>query len=387
MVGQQPGRAGPVARRLGVPDGVDHLALHGEPSGGPPVQRRYFFGQRPAQLQPEQIPEQVVVAEPRALRVQRHDERVRVREFQQDPLRARAAGQQIRQLAVDPVEQGGAQQQILDVGRLAHQHLRDQVLRDRTVAAGELRDEPLRVGVTGQGDRREPQARGPPLRPLVQQRRPGLGQRDTRGVQQHACFALGEAQVGRADLGQLAGQAQLMQPQAQIVTRGQQGVHMPGKVRQQPAELSQCLRRIQLVQIIENQRDAAARTGELGQHPVNHRRRIEVRRRRRRSRAAGRGRSVTDRVEQGQPELLGVLLIALHLQHREPVPLPLTVSPGAQQRRLTAAGRSRDDRHLLRRRAIQGIEKIAPVDQPGSCVSQLQRPASIDTPGTLASAT
>ncbi len=145
-----------------------------EPSGGAPVQHRHLLGQRPAQLQPEQIPEQVVVAEPGTPGVERHDERVRVREFQQDPLRARAAGQHVGQLAVDPVEQGGAQQQILDVGWLALQHLRDQVLRDRAVAAGELRDEPLGVGVTSQGDRREPQARGPPLRPLVQQRRPGL---------------------------------------------------------------------------------------------------------------------------------------------------------------------------------------------------------------------
>jgi hypothetical protein len=36
-----------------------------------------------------------------------------------------------------------------------------------------------------------------------------------------------------------------------------------------------------------------------------------------------------DRGEQGQPELLGVLLIALYLQHGEPVPLTLTVGPGA----------------------------------------------------------
>ena len=214
MVGEQPGRIGPVARRLGVPDGVDHLALPDEPSGGPPVQRRYFFGQRPAQLQPQQIREQVVVAEPGPLGVERYDERVRVLEVQQDPFRARAAGQQVGQLAVDPVEQGGAQQQILDVGGLAVQHLGEQVLGDRAVAAGELRDEPLRVGVTGQGDRREPQARGPPFGPLVQQRRPGLGQRDTRGVEQLAGLALGKAQVRRADLGQLAGQAQLMQAAA-----------------------------------------------------------------------------------------------------------------------------------------------------------------------------
>jgi 3-oxoacyl-[acyl-carrier protein] reductase len=52
MVGEQPGRGGPLACRLGVPDGVDHLALLGEPFRGPPVQLRYFFGQSPAQLQP-----------------------------------------------------------------------------------------------------------------------------------------------------------------------------------------------------------------------------------------------------------------------------------------------------------------------------------------------
>ncbi len=201
MVGQQPGRISPVARRLRVPDDVDDLALQGEPSGGSPVQHRYFRGQRPAQLQPQEIREQVVVAKPGPLGVQRFDESVGVLEAQQDPFRARSAGQQVGQLAVDPIEQGGAQQQILDVGRLAVQHLGEQVLGDHAVAAGELRDEPLRVGVISQGDRREPQARRPPLGPLVQQRDPGLRQHDARGVEELAGFALGKAQVGRADLG------------------------------------------------------------------------------------------------------------------------------------------------------------------------------------------
>jgi diketogulonate reductase-like aldo/keto reductase len=38
-------------------------------------------------------------------------------------------------------------------------------------------------------------------------------------------------------------------------------------------------------------------------------------------------------------------------------------------------------------RPLHNGEKIAPVDQPGSCLSHLQRPASISTPGTTASAT
>ena len=44
MVGQQPGRLGPVARRLHVPDAVDNLAMLGKPCGGTPVQPRRFFG-------------------------------------------------------------------------------------------------------------------------------------------------------------------------------------------------------------------------------------------------------------------------------------------------------------------------------------------------------
>jgi hypothetical protein len=75
---------------------------------------------------------------------------------------------------------------------------------------------------------------------------------------------------------------------------------------------------------------------------------------------------MTDCAEQGKPELLGILLIALHLQHGEPMRLTRTIGPRAQQRRLPTARRSRDDRHLPSCRAIQDSEKINPVDQPGS---------------------
>ena len=117
--------------------------------------------------------------------------------------------------------------------------------------------------MAGQRERREPQARGPPLCPLVQSRRAGLGQRDARGIEQLAGLALGEPQIRRADLGQLAGQAQLMQAQPQIATRGQDRMPIGRKTGQQPGELGEGLRRIQLVQIINHQRNAAASLGEL----------------------------------------------------------------------------------------------------------------------------
>jgi hypothetical protein len=67
------------------------------------------------------------------------------------------------------------------------------------------------------------------------------------------------------------------------------------------------------------------------------------------------------------------LLVALHLQHGEPARLPRTAGPGAQQRRLPAASRRRDDRHLPRCRAVQGGEKIVASDQPGSADAAFTR--------------
>ena len=154
-----------------------------------------------------------MVAEPGPGGVEGDDERVRVLEFQQDPVRPGAARQQIGQLAVDPVEQAGAQQQVLHIAGLAVQHFGEQVLRDRAVGAGEVGDETLRVGVTGQGEHREPQARGPSFGPLVQQRHPGVRQLDTRGGEKLAGFVFGEPQIRRADLGELTRQAQLMKAQ------------------------------------------------------------------------------------------------------------------------------------------------------------------------------
>jgi hypothetical protein len=143
-----------------------------------------------------------------------------------------------------------------------------------------------------------------------------------------------------------------MQPQPQIVARGQNHVHVRGKAGQQPGDLSRGLWRVQLVEIINNQRDAAVSVGEFRQHPVGHRRCVEVGCCRWQFYAAVCTGGVTDRAEQGQPELLGVVLIALHLHEGEPARLTRSAGPGAQQRRLPTAGRGRGDRHLARRRAI-----------------------------------
>jgi hypothetical protein len=143
-----------------------------------------------------------------------------------------------------------------------------------------------------------------------------------------------------------------MEPQRQIMTRGQHRVHLRRKVGQQPGQLSRRLRRAQLVQVIDDQRDAVTDIGQLREHPAGYRRGIGPGRGGRRFRVAGRADGMAYRVEQGQPEDLGVVLAGLHLNDGESARLARTVGPRAKQRGLPAAGRSRDDRHPLGRRPI-----------------------------------
>ena len=127
-----------------------------------------------------------------------------------------------------------------------------------------------------------------------------------------------------------------MQAQREIATRRQHRMHVAGKVCQQPSQLSERLRRGQLVHVVDDQNETAAMVGKLREHPVDHRPPVEVRRPRRRL-VPSRAGDLTHRGKQGQPELLSVVLVALHLQDGEPVRLTRPVGPGAQQRRLPAA--------------------------------------------------
>jgi hypothetical protein len=183
-----------------------------------------------------------------------------------------------------------------------------------------------------------------------------------------------------------------MQAQREIAAGGQHRVHVGGKVRQQDCELGEGVRRVQLVEIVDDQHDPAPMVFECCHHPLDHRPPVEAGGGGGRFRPAGGAGAMTDRVQQGKPEQLGILLVALHLDHGEPMPLARTVGPGAQQRRLPAAGGSRDDRHLRRRRAIERGEQRTAVDQPGGCPIHLQglpwyprrRPTASDTVPSVA---
>jgi len=82
----------------------------GEPAGGGLVQRGNLIRRGAAQLEVQQLREQVVVAEPGPALVQRDYEGVGVFQVLQRPFPAAFPGQQIGQLTVDPIQHARAEQ-------------------------------------------------------------------------------------------------------------------------------------------------------------------------------------------------------------------------------------------------------------------------------------
>ena len=116
--------------------------------------------------------------------------------------------------------------------------------------------------------------------------------------------------------------------------------------------------------------------GELRVNPVGDGLLVEVGCRGQLLAFAGRARRLPDGAEDGEPELLGVPLVALHLDDCQSVQLARPVRPGPQQRGLAAARGGRDQRYLGFCRAIEGCEKFS---ARGSA-AELPDPAFADLP-------
>ena len=127
------------------------------------------------------------------------------------------------------------------------------------------------------------------------------------------------------------------------------------------------------MQIIDDQERTFAVLSELGQHPVAGGCFVEVRCRCQLlpvSRCTG---CLPDCGKNSKPELLRVLLVALHLDDCQPVALAGAVCPRTQQRGLSAACRGRDERYLCFRSAIKGRDESWTLNQSRSCRTRLSR--------------
>ena len=91
------------------------------------------------------------------------------------------------------------------------------------------------------------------------------------------------------------------------------------------------------MEIIDDQEGTVVVRGEFRYNSLADGRFIEVGCRGQVFARAGRARPLPDRAEDGQPELLGIPLIAPHLDDCQPVRLARTICPGPQQGSLAAA--------------------------------------------------
>ena len=334
-------------RRLGVPDRLHRVPVLREPPGGGPVQPGDLARRGAPQLQPQQRGEHLVVAEPGPCRVQRDRERVRGLQVLQHLLGALVPGQQGSQLPVHPLQDGGAQQQPPHRLALPVQHLSQQVLRHRPLAAGELRREPLRIRVPGRCQRGQPESRRPPLGPLMQHRQRRPGQLHPCRREQLPRLGQGELQVPGADLGQVPFQPQPVQPQPDVMPGRQHEPQPRRRSHHQQLQLPQRVR-AQLVHVIDHQPQGLFQRRQVIQQPFNQRPPAEVRCRRHRPYQPGPGARLAQRLKHRLPEPLRVTLLPPRRYPRRPPRRPSPGDPRPQQYRLAAAGRRRHYRHPRR---------------------------------------
>jgi len=105
--------------------------------------------------------------------------------------------------------------------RLAIKDLREQVLGDGSLAAGEVGREPVRLGVPSKRQSGETEPRRPALRSREEQRERIVRQLQPRSLEQSSRLLRGEPEIDAADLGELTLQPQPMQAQVQVTAHQQ----------------------------------------------------------------------------------------------------------------------------------------------------------------------
>jgi hypothetical protein len=227
---QQPLSAVNVLGGGGMLEGF-HLQIVGlAPDAGPDVQAGDGVS-RQLLLQPlsQQLAEKMVIAIPAPLVVQRDNEQVGALQGNQRRLPSSGCILQdgVAQWPAQAIENGGAQQEVLDACRLPLQNLLHQVVEHETVAAAEGCDEACRVGSALHRNGRQVQAGDPALGARLQSSDLRLGEVQPHHLVEKFCRLIwGETQIGGAQLGQLAAGAQAGQRQWRVLACGDHQMHL-----------------------------------------------------------------------------------------------------------------------------------------------------------------
>jgi hypothetical protein len=231
------------------------------PLGRPAVQ---FGGVAPTELQAQEVGEEVVVAVPLALAVERDEEEVRALDAPQHLGRVVAPGDGVAQRRAQPIQDARAQQELPHVRRLPVEHLVGEVVDDVAVVAGEARHGRRGIVASAQSQSGEVQAGGPALGALDQAADVVGAQREALpSVEQVVGLLAIEAQLVDGDLGELAAAAKPGQRQRGLGAREERELELGWGVLEQERDGFVHVRVRDEVVVVEDEHHRLGQAGEL----------------------------------------------------------------------------------------------------------------------------
>ena len=314
------------------------------------MQHGHLIGLLPHGVAAKHFREQVMVAIAVARIVERNDEQVASLEALQQRLRARLAGDRVAQRTIQSIEDGGAEQESTDGVGLREEHFLDEVVGDVAIVAREGPNELLHVAMMLERQRRQLEARDPAFRARLQR-----GHVCGREVERHhlveECghFVRREPDIRSSKLRHLSARAQSSEGKAWLGPARDDHVHALRQMIQQERQAAVYRRRIDDVEVVEDEDDVAI----VGTHLIDERReRRFVRRLLQRAQhgegvVAESGLDLLERADDVGPEEGGVVLAAIerHPPHRR-LTLGALGQPLGEQCGLAESCRCRDEREL-----------------------------------------
>jgi hypothetical protein len=162
-----------VAGRDRVFDYAGHVALIGKPLAGSPVQVCHAVRREPLELAHQQAAEEVVVAKPAPVAVERDHEQVRALELEQHLGAVPPLGDGVGERAADALEDRRAHEELPYVGRLAPNDLVPEVVDEVPRVDGHPLQETGVIGSLAQRKRGEIQPGHPSLHTALERREVG----------------------------------------------------------------------------------------------------------------------------------------------------------------------------------------------------------------------
>ncbi len=240
----------------------DRLAVCPVPLGAHTVQQRKVVRPGPAQLRPEELEQQAVVAVPELPARVARDEEVRGLELRQHATRVAAPCQPLGELDRQPVGDGGPEQELSTFLALAAEHLVEEVVGHGAVVTRKPQQRARRVRLVGERERGQPDPGRPALGPRAKRLDVVVGEAVVGRSDELTAFDRGKGQVRCADLAQLTGQAEPLQPQRRIGPRRQDHVQPRRRTVEQCLQLAKDNRILELVHVVEHENDRRIVGGE-----------------------------------------------------------------------------------------------------------------------------